>query len=99
MAVCRNVYRMRRARGWKMRELSERTSDAGKRVQLSTLSRMENARDGHRTVVVSVDDLSVLAAAFNVPMAEMLVPWEPKCTACMDAPPAGFACRSCGAEG
>jgi hypothetical protein len=81
-----------------MRQVSDRTAEAGKRVVISTLSRVESARDGHRRVVVCVDDLVVLAAAFEVGVEQLLTVWEPKCTVCMDSPPAGFACRTCRAE-
>ena len=98
LAVANNLTALRRARGWGLRDVSDRTAAAGKRVGISSLSRIENARDGHRRVVVSVDDLVALAAAFEVRPEQLLTSWEPKCTACLDTPPPGFACRSCGAE-
>ena len=98
LAVARNTAVRRAARGWTLRQVSDRTATAGKRIVISTLSRIENARDGHKRVVISVDDLVVLAAAFEVSPEELLTRWEPTCTACMDSPPTGFACRTCGTE-
>ncbi|NUP15467.1 MAG: helix-turn-helix transcriptional regulator [Streptomyces sp.] len=99
IAVAQNVTRLRQARGWHLRDLSDRTARAGKRVGISSLSRIENARDGHKPhTAVSVDDLVALAAAFEVPVDQLLTVWEPNCAACMDKPPTGFACRACGAE-
>lgn len=98
IAVALNITRLRQARGWHLRDLSDRTAKAGKRVGISSLSRIENARDGHKAhTAVSVDDLVVLAAAFEVPVEQLLTEWKPNCAVCMDNPPAGFACRTCGA--
>ena len=98
LVVARNITGLRRARGWSMRQLSDRCADAGKRIAISRLSRIETARDGSRVLEVSVDDLVALAAAFEVSTDHLLAPWDPKCTACLDCPPPGFACRTCGAE-
>ena len=98
LTVANNITVLRRQLGWRLSDVSDRTSKAGKCVGISTLSRIENARDGHRTVVVSVDDLVALAAAFEVSPEELLTERQVSCTACLDSPPKGFACRTCGAE-
>lgn len=98
LGVARNVVQLRRARGWHLRQLSDRCAAAGKRIAISRLSRIETASDGSRTLEVSVDDLVALAAAFEVNVEQLLARWEPKCTACLDNPPPGFACRTCNAE-
>jgi len=97
-AVAINITGLRRARRWTLRQLSDRCADSGKRVAISRLSRIETSRDGSRTLEVSVDDLVALAAAFEVSTDHLLAPWDPNCTACLDSPPPGFACRTCQAE-
>mgnify|MGYP003945346157 CR=1 FL=1 len=98
LGVARNVVNLRRARGWHLRQLSDRCAASGKRIAISRLSRIETAADGSRTLEISVDDLVALATAFETPVEQLLTPWEPKCSACLDSPPTGFACRTCGAE-
>jgi transcriptional regulator with XRE-family HTH domain len=98
LIVANNITANRRRLGWRLADVSDRTEQAGKRVGVSTLSRIENGRDGHRTVVISVDDLVALAAAFDTSPENLLTERTPNCAACMDAPPPGFACRTCGAE-
>lgn len=98
LIVANNITAARRRNGWRLADVSDRTEQAGKRVGVSTLSRIENGRDGHRTVVISVDDLVALAAAFETSPEDLLTERTPQCGACMDAPPPGFQCRTCGAE-
>jgi transcriptional regulator with XRE-family HTH domain len=98
LTVAANITVLRRQRGWRLADVSDRTAKAGKCVGISTLSRIENARDGHKTVVISVDDLVALASAFEIGPEELLAERRVECTACLDEPPRGFTCRACGAE-
>jgi transcriptional regulator with XRE-family HTH domain len=94
-----NIAVMRAARGWSQRTLADRTKGGeGKPVGFSTICRIEKTREpGTSPVAVCVDDLVALAAAFGVRPEQLLD--EPKCHACMDAPPAGFTCNACGTAG
>lgn len=96
LAVAHNITVFRRTRRWTLRQVSDRCAQAGKRVAISRLSRIENAADGSATLEISIDNVVALAAAFNVTIEELLTPWEPKCTACLDTPPPGFSCTACG---
>ncbi|MFD5566605.1 helix-turn-helix domain-containing protein [Streptomyces cadmiisoli] len=94
--VGRNIKRLRTARGLSGRRLAALVQERGFRFNHSSLSRMElgiNAKGGQRAV--TVDELVAVASVFGVEPQELLT--EPKCVACFDAPPLGFACRSCGA--
>ncbi|MDX2550108.1 helix-turn-helix domain-containing protein [Streptomyces stelliscabiei] len=95
LIVANNITAARRRNGWRLADVSDRTEQAGKRVGVSTLSRIENGRDGHRTVVISVDDLVALAAAFETSPEDLLTEQTPNCSACLDAPPPGFTCNAC----
>ena len=97
LTVANNITVLRRQLGWRLQDVSKRTVAAGKCVGVSTLSRIENARDGHRTVVISVDDLVALAAAFETTPEALLAERRVSCTACLDSPPKGFQCCACGA--
>lgn len=92
-----NTATLRTLHGWSQRALARQTAAAGKHVGFSTITRMEKAaRPGERPVAIYIDDVVSLATAFGVTVMQMITP--PKCTACMDSPPKGFTCRSCGAE-
>ena len=91
------IHALRTARGWSLRELERQAKEIGKPIGYLTVGRMERNRDPERPVVaVIVDDLVTLAAVFGLRPEQLLTP--PSCSACMDKPPAGFACRRCGAE-
>jgi transcriptional regulator with XRE-family HTH domain len=92
-----HVHNLRTARGWSQRELERQTKAAGKPVGYLTVGRIERNRDPERpAVAVIVDDLVALATVFGLKPEQLLT--APDCFTCMDKPPAGFACRSCGAE-
>lgn len=94
--VGQNVKRLREARGLSGRQLAARVQANGFRYNHSTLTRMEagsNGKGGHPAV--TVDHLVALATALDVRPDQLLT--EPRCTACFDAPPPGFSCRTCGA--
>ncbi|MDI9885942.1 helix-turn-helix transcriptional regulator [Streptomyces sp. HNM0645] len=94
--VSKNIYALRIRRGWSQRALARATEGGIKAVGFSTVCRIEKARDeSAKPVIVGVDDLVALAAALGFAPERLLV--EPKCFVCLDVPPAGFACRTCGA--
>jgi len=95
--VAENVRRLREARGLSLRGLTRKVVENGHRMNPSSLCRIEigtHATGGFRPV--TVDELVALAKVFELPPERLLA--EPKCHACLDSPPAGFACRTCGAE-
>lgn len=92
-----HIHTLRTERGWTLRELARHTETTGKPIGYATIGRLERNRDPNQpAVAVIVDDLVALAAVFGVKPEQLLTP--PNCFACMDKPPPGFACRSCGAE-
>lgn len=94
--VAAHITAMRAARGWSQRTLAKHTENGVKAVGFATICRIEKAATADApTVAVCVDDLVSLAAAFGVAPERMLT--APSCFACMDNPPRGFACRTCGA--
>jgi transcriptional regulator with XRE-family HTH domain len=91
-----HIHTLRTARGWSLREVSRLTEAAGKPIGYNTISRLENNRDPDQpAVAVIVDDLVTLAAVFGLRPEQLLT--APDCFVCMDKPPVGFQCRSCGA--
>lgn len=92
-----HLHALRAACGWSLREVGRRTEAAGKPVGYLTIGRIERNRDPARPAVsVIVDDLVALAAVFGVRPEQLLT--APGCFTCMDKPPTGFTCRTCGAE-
>ncbi|RPE40236.1 helix-turn-helix protein [Streptomyces sp. Ag109_O5-1] len=92
-----HIHALRTERGWSLRELGRQAGAAGKPIGYATVGRIERNRDPSRpAVAVIVDDLVFLAGVFAVRPEQLLT--APACFACMDRPPAGFSCRSCGAE-
>lgn len=93
-----HVHALRTARGWSLREVGRQAQLAGKPIGYLTVGRIERSRDPARpAVAVIVDDLVTLAAVFGLRPEQLLT--APGCFVCMDKPPAGFSCRSCGAVG
>jgi transcriptional regulator with XRE-family HTH domain len=92
-----HIHALRTARGWSLREVARQTEAAGKPIGYATIGRLEHGRDPQEpAVAVIVDDLVALAAVFGLRPEQLLA--APGCFVCMDNPPAGFACRTCGAE-
>ncbi|GGV91812.1 helix-turn-helix domain-containing protein [Streptomyces massasporeus] len=92
-----NVATLRTLHGWSQRALARQTESTGKPVGFSTICRMERAADPAASpVAVYVDDVVSLAAALGVTPQRLIT--QPNCRACMDSPPPGFTCRTCGAE-
>lgn len=92
-----NVRTLRTKRGWSQRALAKNTELTGKPVGFSTICRMEKASTPEASpVAIYIDDVVSLAAALNVTVHQLIA--TPKCLACMDSPPPGYACRTCGTE-
>ncbi|NUS83697.1 MAG: helix-turn-helix transcriptional regulator [Streptomyces sp.] len=92
-----HIHTLRTARGWTLREVARQAEAAGKPIGYTTIGRLENNRHpDHPVVAVIVDDLVTLAAVFGIRPEQLLTP--PNCFTCMDKPPTGFTCRTCGAE-
>lgn len=89
--VARNVARLRAHRGLSTRQLSAALAAAGRPVPASGITRVEQAERR-----VDVDDLVAFAKAFGVPPTALL--GQPDCASCLDTPPPGFACTTCGAK-
>lgn len=91
-----NVHTLRTMHGWSQRALARQTETTGKPVGFSTIRRIETASDPTAIpVAIYVDDVVSLATALGVTIQRLITP--PNCRACMDQPPPGFACRTCGA--
>jgi transcriptional regulator with XRE-family HTH domain len=91
--VAANIRNLRHARNWSQRTLAERCAAAG----MPSLDGPKIAKTELRLRdAISVDELVAFAAAFGVRPEELLVPFE--CPQCHNAPPAGFACKVCGAD-
>lgn len=88
-SVARNIKRLRRIRGWTAADLAREVTASGVPWIRQVVSCVENGRRR-----ITVDELAALGAAFGVE------PWSltgtPRCRACNGAPPAGYACLTCG---
>lgn len=90
--VRRNARRLREARGHSLRTLSLELKSIGRPLSADAILKAEQ---GLRRI--DVDDLSALAAALGVTVAQLLEP-PTNCDTCHGTPPPGFNCRACGAE-
>lgn len=92
-----HIHALRTARGWSLREVARQAEVAGKPIGFATIGRIESNRDPEQAAVaVIVDDLVTLASLFGLKPEQLLT--APNCFICMDKPPVGFACRTCGSE-
>lgn len=91
--VARNVASLRNARKWSLRELSDRTAQAGHRVPFTAIHRMENPPGGI-SPAIPVDYVWALAVAFNCSVSNLCA--KHPCSTCLGAPAKGFKCNSCG---
>lgn len=89
--VAANVRLLRKARGMTMDQLVELVREAGRPWWTSTVTRIELCQRH-----LDADDLAVLAGVLDVTV-QRLFEAVPPCAVCQGAPPAGFACLSCGA--
>ena len=85
-ALGRRAHDLRTGRGWSLRHFGGLVS-----VHESTLSKIENGAD------TTIGTAARIAAGLGVPVAGLLRPFW--CLHCLDAPPRGFTCDSCGASG
>ena len=92
-----HIHTLRTARNWSLRNVARLAETAGKPIGYTTIGRIESNRDpAQAAVAVIVDDLVALATVFGLRPEQLLT--RPGCFACMDKPPSGFTCRTCGAE-
>jgi hypothetical protein len=91
-----NIRARRTALGIGTRELAASVAAQGVRMSASVVSRIELTRaySGQSPQAVTVDQLMAFAVALRTDPAALLA--SPKCEACADTPPAGFACLACG---
>lgn len=76
------------ARGWLVRDLAERAGD--------TAGNVSQALNGAKCPLALAGRI---AAAFGIPLAEMVVPYACRtCAGYGGSPPKGTACLECGAE-
>jgi transcriptional regulator with XRE-family HTH domain len=99
--VAENVARLRKSRGWTLRALSKALAAAGRDLGQDAINKIENGRREEVTTNsvsrrIDVDDLVAFAAVFGVAPAVLLT--NPRCAACLDSPPPGFACTTCGSK-
>jgi transcriptional regulator with XRE-family HTH domain len=93
----RNVRRLRRRAGRTAADVAQELTALGMPMSTQHLTRLETGRSGSGAhVAMSVDVLCGLAAVLGVEPAVLL--GAPSCRVCEDDPPAGFACRTCGAQ-
>lgn len=91
--VAGNVRALRKARGMTMEQLVAAARNLDRPWHTSTITRIEGCQRH-----LDADDLALLATALDVPLPRLFEE-QPPCEACHGAPPTGFACLSCGAEG
>jgi transcriptional regulator with XRE-family HTH domain len=84
-----SMLRLRKERGWTQAQLADRWG-----VATSVALHLESGKRGRE---FTVNEATALAAAFGVPLAEMMPP--PSCSYCQDNPRPRTACLECGAEG
>jgi len=88
-----NVRRFRRARGWSQAELAGHWG-----VTRRVVVNAEERGVRRKPRVLGINDVVALAAAFGVSVTDLISP-PPPCATCEDAPPEGFTCQACGADG
>lgn len=98
MAVGTTIRRLREARGLTSRELAAKLEAGGRRMDPSVVTRIELGRHVPQGSLraLTVDELVAFAAALGVTSEWLLR--GPKCSTCLDMPPHGFACKTCGAD-
>lgn len=91
--VASNVRRLRKLRRLTLRELVGVFQGLGMPIRDNgQLSKREMGQTR-----ITVDELSVYATAFGVPVASLLEVPTSHCDTCQDATPVGFTCNACGA--
>lgn len=92
-SVSARIYRARKERGLTAQALADRITELGFPISRVVIAKIEN---GIRETV-PVDVVYHAARVLQVPILSLLSdgPW---CERCRDSPPAGFACKACGAD-
>jgi transcriptional regulator with XRE-family HTH domain len=85
--VVRHMRALRGARGWTAQELADQTG-----IPRNVITNLETGR----RETLSVDELVLLAQAFNVPPMRLID--GTYCRRCFGAPPDGFICGDCGTQ-
>ena len=92
--VIRRIKALRRARRWTAQQLADEMKAAGIPWNRSIVANIELGRRSY----ITVDELWALADVFGLIPVD-LAAIGPTCPICRDAPPVGYICRTCGAEG
>lgn len=91
-SVAANIHRLRLMRGMSTRSLAEKLAERGRPIPATGITRIEKLGRS-----IDVDDLAVIAAILGAAPETLLA--SIACETCKGAPPSGFTCRACGAEG
>lgn len=84
-----HLKRLRAEQGLTFRQLAEKTG-----LAFSLIHRAEHGKG------TSLYHAGRIADGLGVPLAAMLEPLTPpSCSRCLDHPPAGFTCNTCGKKG
>lgn len=89
--VAAHIVILRKARGWSQRDLSEKLTEHGFLINSANVSKLEASIRS-----ITIDEAVAVAAAFDIPLDDLV---SGACSTCRSEPPAGFRCKSCGAEG
>lgn len=90
--VLRELTNLRRLHKISAQQLADRMTAAGYPINRSVIANLENGRREE----ISVGHLVIAAQVLGADPAAILRRAAP-CSRCANDPPAGFACRSCGA--
>lgn len=92
----RQMIKHRKKRGWSQAELAARTTEHGFYIHPTGITKLEWAvKDSHKARHLRLDEAFAIAASFGLTLEAMLGDF---CQTCMDHPPAGFTCQTCGAS-
>lgn len=91
--VVRELTALRRQRKISAQQLADRMTAAGYPINRSSIANLENGRREE----ISVGHLAIAAQILGADPAAILRRAAP-CPRCANDPPAGFACKTCGAE-
>lgn len=89
--IIKRITTLREARGWTQQQTADRFTEHGFPMHRANLDRMLK---GRRTI--TVDEAMSVANAFGISLEDLITG---ECEVCDSQPPAGFQCKSCGAEG
>lgn len=91
----RNMRTLRERKGWSTQRLAHELEAVGCATSRATLTNLEN----HRRSDITLDEAFALTRVLETTMAWLCDYDGPSCTRCLDNPPEGFSCLSCGAVG